>query len=268
MNKMMPFLAQHSYVLLFAWVFADQVGVPVPSIPMLVAAGALARTHRLNIGVALGLALFACFLADGLWYQLGRHQGMKVLKLLCRISLEPDSCVRTAENTFARHGARSLLVAKFVPGLSTVAPPLAGVFRMRLAPFLLYDGLGSFLWAVPFLGLGYLFSDQLERAADYGQQMGSWLIVLLAGALAAYLTWKYIQRRRFIRYLAIARITPEALKAKLDAGEDIVIVDLRHAQEFEAEPSIIPGALHLSLEELDQRYEEIPRDREVVLYCT
>lgn len=268
MNKMMPFLAQHGYALLFAWVFVEQVGVPVPAIPILVAVGALARTNRLSIGVALGLAVFACFLADGLWYQLGRHRGMKVLKFLCRISLEPDSCVRTAETTFARHGARSLLVAKFVPGLSTVAAPLAGLFRMRPAPFLLYDSLGSFLWATPFLGLGYLFSDQLERVADYGRRMGSWLIVLLAGALAAYLTWKYIQRRRFMRQLAIARITPEALKAKLDAGEDVVIVDLRHAQDFEVEPSIIPGALHLSMEELDQRYEAIPRNREVVLYCT
>src|SRR5262245_11784777 len=268
MKQMMPFLAQHGYALLFAWVFAEQVGVPVPAIPVLVVVGALARADRLNMGVAVGLAVLACLLADGLWYQLGRRQGMKVLKLLCRISLEPDSCVRTAENTLARHGARSLLVAKFVPGLSTVAAPLAGLFRMRPSPFLLYDGLGSFLWAAPFLGLGYLFSDQLEPIADYGRRMGSGLIVLFAGALAAYLTWKYIQRRRFIRDLAMARITPEALKAKLDAGEDVMIIDLRHDKDFEVEPSTLPGALHLSMEELDQRHEEIPRDREVVLYCT
>jgi membrane protein DedA with SNARE-associated domain len=268
MNEAIQFLIHHGYTVLFVWVFAEQLGLPLPAAPLLLAAGALAGAGQLTLALAIALALLAAVLADLFWYELGRRRGSKVLRLLCRISLEPDSCVRQTEEMFARHGARSLLVAKFIPGLGTVAPPLAGIFRMRLSRFLIFDILGTALWAGTFTGLGLLFSDQLERLATSALELGTWLIVVLVASLAAYIGWKYVQRQRFIRQLRIARITPDELKHKLDAGEVVIIVDLRHSLDFEGEPLIIPGALQLSPEQLEQRHHEIPRERDIVLYCT
>ncbi len=268
MNETFQFLLQYGYAVIFVTVLAEQIGVPVPSTPVLLAVGALAGLGQLNLAVVMTLAVVASLLGDLLWYQLGRRRGSRVLSWLCRISLEPDSCVRRTENMFARHGARSLLVAKFIPGLSTVAPPLAGIFQMRLARFLLFDSLGSFFWVGAFAGLGYLFSDQFEQIAAYAARLGAWLGLILGGGLIAYLVWKFVHRQRFIRNLRIARITPEELKRKLDAGEEVVIVDLRHSLDFEADPRTIPGALHLAAEELEEHHQDIPRDRDIILYCT
>ena len=147
------------------------------------------------------------------------------------------------------HGARSLLVAKFIPGFSTVAPPLAGIVRMPPREFVLFSGLGGLLWAGAFVVVGWLFAYQLEVAAEYAVHFGSWTLVLLAAAIGGYVAWKFIARQRFLRKIRIARITPEELKIMLDGGEDMLVVDVRDRIDFEAEPSIIPGALHLTVEE-------------------
>lgn len=268
MHRTVEFLLHHGYVVLLAWVFAEQSGVPVPSIPLLLAAGALAGSHQLNLFASLFIVTFAAVSADSLWYQLGRRKGIKVLQFLCKITIEPDSCVRRTEGVFSRQGARSLILAKFLPGLSTVAPPLAGIFHMRPRRFLLFDAAGSFLWASTFLGLGYVFSGQIEHIAEHAASLGGWLVVILVGALASYLGYKFIARKRFLRELRIARITVEELKRKLDAGEDLAIVDLRHSMDFEADPEIIPGAFRVDAKELEEKNELLPRDREIILYCT
>ncbi len=268
MSESLDFLLRHGYAVVFGWVLAEQIGLPIPAVPVLLAAGALAGAGRLSLALVLLLAVAASLVSDAVWYLIGRLRGGAVLGLLCRISLEPDSCVRRTENAFARQGARALLIAKFVPGLSTAAPPLAGIVRMPVLRFLLFTGLGGLLWAGVFVGLGWVASDQIERVAAYALRLGTWSVALVAGGLGAYVAWKYLARQRFLRRLRIARITPEDLKVRLDAGEEIVVVDLRHPLDFEAEPAIIPGALHLSTEELDARHHEIPRDREIVLYCT
>jgi len=267
MNEAVQFLIHHGYAVIFVWVLAEQIGVPVPAAPLLLAAGVLAGQGLLNFTLAFILAVVASLISDLLWYQIGRYKGSSVLALLCRISLIPDSCVRQTADLFYRHGGRSLLVAKFIPGLSTIAPPLAGVFRMGLLRFLLYDGLGACLWVGLFAGLGVLFSDQIEEVASYAMRLGTSLVGLVFGSLAAYIAWKYIQRRRFLRHLRIARITPNELKHKLDAGEAILVLDVRHPLEFAAEPHTIPDALYLPLEDLDKGQQKIPRDRDVVLYC-
>ncbi len=268
MASIFPFLLRHGYAVLFGFVLVEQAGLPVPAVPVLLAMGALAGMGRFGLGWALLVAVAACLLSDSLWYVLGRRHGARILGLLCRISLEPDSCVRRTENLFARQGARALLVAKFVPGLSAVATPVAGLIRMRPVSFLLWDGGGALLWAGTYLGLGYAFSTQIERVAAAAAGLGSRVVVLLAAAFLAYLLLKYVQRRRFIREIAVDRITPAELRAKLDAGEPVVVVDLRQSIEFEADGTTVPGALHLLPDELDARHQEIPRDREVVLYCT
>ena len=268
MHSTLDFLLRHGYVVLLAWVFGEQIGLPVPSLPLLLAAGALAGTHRLNFFFSLFLCVLSAVAADSIWYALGRIKGIKVLQLLCKISLEPDSCVRRTEGVFSKQGARSLLVAKFLPGLSTVAPPLAGIFHMRLRRFLLFDGGGSILWAGTFLGLGFVFSGEIERIAEHALNLGGGLLVLLIGALVSYIAYKFIARQRFMRQLRIGRITVEELKNKIDAGEALVIVDLRHALDFEADPETIPGAFRMDSSELQEKGDTLPRDREIILYCT
>jgi len=259
------FLIRHGYAVLFGWVLLEQMGLPIPAAPLLIAAGALARAGKMNLTFALALALIAVILADLFWYSLGRYRGGRILKLLCRISLEPDSCVRRTENLFVRHGVHSLLVAKFVPGLNTAAPSLAGIFRMPVRRFMIFDFLGALLWVGSVTSLGLIFSDQLEQIA---LRWSGWLVAVLAGSLAAYVLGKFIQRRRFIRRLRIARITPKELMDKLRAGETISIVDLRQPMDIEAFPQMIPGALRIAMEEIEERHAEIPRDRDVVLYCS
>ena len=262
------FLIRHGYAVLFGWVLLEQMGLPIPAIPLLIAAGAAARAGKMNLTFAVALAFMAVILADLFWYSLGRYRGGRILKLLCRISLEPDSCVRRTENLFVRHGVYSLLVAKFIPGLNTAAPSLAGIFRMPVRRFMIFDSLGALFWVVTFTSLGVIFSDQLEQIAVRALSWGGWAIALLAGSLAAYILWKFIQRRRFLRRLRIARITPKELMDKLTAGENISIVDLRQPIDIEAFPQMIPGALRIAMEEIEDRHGEIPRDRDVVLYCS
>jgi membrane protein DedA with SNARE-associated domain len=268
LQNALEFLLRHGYIVLLVWVFAEQVGLPVPSVPLLLAAGALAGSGQLNPLACVLLCVCAAVLADSTWYSLGRFKGMKILRLICKVSLEPDSCVRRAEGAFAKRGARSLLVAKFVPGLGTVAPPLAGVFLMRWERFLLFDIFGACLWAGTYLGLGFVFSGEIERVAESVLRFGSGLITLIVAGLASYITYKFTARRRFLRELRIARITVDELKQKIDAGEELVIVDLRHSLDFEADPDTIPGAFHLDASDLEKETDRLPRDREIILYCT
>jgi membrane protein DedA with SNARE-associated domain len=268
MHSTLEFLIKHGYMVLLGWVFAEQIGLPVPSLPVMLAAGALAGSGQLSFWTSLLFITVAALSADSIWYVLGKVKGIRILQFLCKISLEPDSCVRRTEGIFSKQGARSLLLAKFIPGLGTVAPPLAGIFHMRARKFLLYDGLGSVIWGLSILGAGYIFSNQIERIAERAARLGGWLAVIIIGAIVGYVAWKYAARQKFLRELRIGRITPEELKIKIDAAEDLVIVDLRHSMDFEADPEAIPGAFRMDAKELEEKNDRLPRDREVILYCT
>jgi membrane protein DedA with SNARE-associated domain/rhodanese-related sulfurtransferase len=268
MGGAIELLIRYGYAIVFGAVFAEQIGLPFPSEPVLLAAGGLIGSGRLSPAAVLAAAAAASLVGDTAWYWLGRAGGPRVLGWLCRLSLEPDSCVRRTESIFAAYGARSLLIAKFVPGFSTVAPPLAGIIGMPLRAFLVFSSLGAVLWAGAFLAVGWLFSAQLELVASCAERLGAWTVALLAAAIGGYVAWKYLARQRFLRRIRMARITPEELKRRLDAGEDVLVVDVRDRLDFEAEPAIIPGALHLTTEELERRHREIPRERDIVLYCT
>ncbi|HEY2120975.1 MAG TPA: VTT domain-containing protein [Candidatus Acidoferrum sp.] len=268
MHAMLEFILRHGYLVLLVWVFAEQAGLPIPSLPLLLAAGALAGAGKLNFSIALLICLLAALAADTIWYELGRHKGIRVLQLICRISLEPDSCVRRTEGLFEKQGARSLLFAKFLPGLNTVATPLAGIFHMRLRKFLLFDALGSLLYAGTFLGIGYVFSGQIEKIAEQAERLGRGLSVLVIALLAAYILYKFTARQKFLRELRIARISVDDLKKKIDEGEELTIFDLRHSLDFEADPETIPGAFRMDSSELQEKGDTLPRDREIILYCT
>ena len=260
------FLIQHGYVLLFVWLFAEQAALPIPSLPLLLACGALARSGELRLPYVMLYGLSACLIADNLWFYLGRLRGAKALHFICRIALEPDSCVRRTEHAFLKYGIRSLLVAKFIPGLNAVAAPLAGSSGVSVGRFLLFDSLGALLWIGSYVSIGYLLSDQLEIAAAYAMRMGSGLVFLVLGLLGAWIAWKLIQRRRFVRKLGVERISAEELQTRLQAGEEVLIVDVRSSLSNPSDG--IPGALRIPAEELAERHQEIPRDREIVLFCS
>lgn len=266
MAHTVQFLIQHGYLLLFFWILAEQAALPVPSLPLLLACGALAHLGKMDLRLVLLYGLAACLIADNVWFQLGKRRGAKIVSFICRIALEPDSCVRMTENAFVKYGMRSLLLAKFVPGLNAVAAPLAGSSGATVRLFLVYDSLGALIWIGSCTYVGYLAGDQLEVVADYAMRMGSGLGLLIVGMLAAWIAWKFVQRRRFVKNLAVARVTAEELWDKMQAGENVLILDVRSSLDNEA--SAIPGALRISTEELAARQVEIPRDRDIVLFCT
>ena len=266
--EMLEFLIEYGEWVLFAGVFLEQIGLPFPSIPILVAAGALVGTGEMNGPLVIALAGIATMAADLIWYQLGRRSGTRVLGLLCKISLEPDACKRLTEQVFARHGLASLLVVKFIPGLSTIAPPLAGITKASLPRFLLYDGAGTLIWVGTFIGLGALFSDQLEQIGIFVAQWAAAVGILAAVIFAGYIGYKLLVRTLMIRKLRIARISADELRRMMDSGDEVMVVDLRHPLDIESAPYSVPGALRMSPEEIDRRHEEIPKGQEVILYCS
>lgn len=268
MTDIVDFVVRHGPPVLFAWVFLDQGGVPLPAVPLLLVVGALAGAGRLSLWLAVAVAMAGCLAADLLWYTFGRRRGAGVLGLLCRITLEPDSCVRRTEELFIAHRLRSLVIAKFLPGVNPLAAALAGVVKIRLAVFILCETGGALAWAAGWMGLGYLFSDLIEPIAAAAARLGGTTVAVVVTCLALYVAVKYVQRRRFFRELRMARITPESLKEMMDRGVAAMVVDLRTMLAVQERPYAIPGALRITPEELERRHLEIPRDAEIILYCT
>jgi membrane protein DedA with SNARE-associated domain len=264
MAHVLEFLLRHGYGILFLVVFVEQLGLPLPAAPLMLAMGALAALGKFSFLTALLGVSVAAILGDALWYELGKRRGESVLTLLCRISLEPDSCVKTTKRVFGRTGALTVLVAKFVPGLSTAAPPLAGMMGWSPLRFFAADFAGSLLWGGTFLGAGFLFHTQLEYVAVAMARLGWWAGVLLGGSAALFVLWKYIQRKRFLRRIRVSRITPEEVVEKLNAGAELMLLDLRRTTGKVR----IPGAVWMHPSEIEERHHEIPRDRDIVLYCS
>ena len=258
----LQFLADHGATVLFWVIFVEQAGVPIPALPLLIAAGALVGAGKMNVAVALLVPVMASLPPDLAWYYLGRIKGGRVLGFLCRLSLEPDSCVRDTENMFHRNGPRALLLAKFIPGFSTVAPPLAGIVGMPASTFILYDVGGAMIWAGASAGVGALFSNQLEQLAGLLDQAGGLVLAIALVAVAGFIGYKYYHRQKFLRQLRMATITVDELKRRMDEGESLSVVDVRHPLTLELDPEIIPGAINFTMEEIEHRHHEIPRDRE------
>ena len=255
--------------MLFAFVLAEQIGLPIPAVPLLLGVGVFAGTGRMSVSAGLATALVASLPPDIVWYELGRARGKRVLDVICRLSLEPDSCVRRTENLFLRRGRWALLIAKFLPGLSTIAPPLAGIVGLGRAPFLLLDTLGALLWAGAWIALGYVSSDALTPLLALGSRLGRWGLAAAGVGLAGYILTKLVRRRLFLRSLRVARIEPQELKRRLDAADpDLVVIDTRSVLDVSAAPYKIPGALWIPAEDIDGRRAKIPLDRKVVLYCS
>jgi membrane protein DedA with SNARE-associated domain/rhodanese-related sulfurtransferase len=266
-NPQVQDIIRHGYVWLFLAALLERLGLPLLVTPVMVAAGAVAGLGHLSLLGIIVVAVVASEIGDLVWYELGRSQGSSVLRLLCQISLEPDSCVRRSEEAFARRTTSSLIFSKFIPGVGRLAGPVAGMSGMARDRFLLINALGSLLWAAVFALVGYIPARKLPIDVLLEETAG-WLLALLLVALVVNILWKYVQRQRFIRSLRVSRMTVEQLKAAIDGGERPFVVDLRHRLEFLVNPRTVSTAVRISPDELPLRHAEIPRDREVVLYCT
>ncbi|MEO8505516.1 MAG: VTT domain-containing protein [Acidobacteriota bacterium] len=262
-------LVRYGLPFVFLCVFIEQIGLPIPAVPVLVLAGALAADGRLAAPQALAMAVLASLIADSIWFWLGRRQGTRVLNTVCRISVSPDSCVRRMEILYERLGLRSLLFAKWVPGFSTVAPPLAGALRASPLGFLLWDAAGAAVWAGASIGAGMIFHRAVDRVLALVESLGYLGLGLLATALLGYIAWRFHERHRFITELRLSRITVDELRGRLAGTEDLpLIVDVRTRGARWLDARRIPGSLRLDFDEIEQHLADLPHDREVVLYCT
>ena len=269
MQELAQLIGHYGLALVFLNVLVEQIGLPVPAVPTLVVAGALAAAGELSAAAVFGVAVLACFIGDGLWFAGGRIYGRRVMSLLCRISLSPDSCVRQSEYHFERWGRAALVVSKFIPGLSTVTPPLAGAMRMGWPSFVLLNGTGIVLWAALPIAAGMLFHDEVERLLARLEGYGTLALALVGALLAAYVAFKWWERRRFYRALRLARITVEELRSLIERGKQPVVVDVRSPVARKADARFIPGALTIdAAADIDARLRQLPKDRDIVFYCT
>jgi membrane protein DedA with SNARE-associated domain/rhodanese-related sulfurtransferase len=249
-------------------VLLDQIGLPVPAIPTLIVAGAIAAGGQMPLSALFAWSVIACLVADCGWYLVGQKYGIRVLKTLCKISLEPDSCVSQTQIRFERWGINSLVIAKFIPGLAIIAPPMAGAMRIGWLRFVFLSTCGAVLWVGSGLVAGMLFKAQiarlLEHLSEIGGVAGAGVVILLA----AYIAFKWWERSRFYKLLRMARISVADLYELIQEGASPVIIDVRSITARALEPRWIPGALHVPLQDVARRLKELPRDRDIILYCT
>jgi membrane protein DedA with SNARE-associated domain/rhodanese-related sulfurtransferase len=267
-HDIIALIAQYGLLVVFVNVLVTQAGAPVPAVPTLIVAGALSAGGRLPlVGVVLA-AVLASLLSDLAWYAAGRRFGAGVMRTLCRISLSPDSCVKQSELRFQRWRGGMLLVAKFVPGLSTVAPPLAGAMGLRPGAFVLLDALGSLLWAGVAVGLGFVFAAQIDRVLAALAQAGTVAMQLLVVALVLYIVIKWWQRRRLLIALRMARMSVNDLNQAIAEGQSPIVVDVRSPAARLLDTRVIPGALLADLDGVALALAGVPADRELVIYCS
>jgi membrane protein DedA with SNARE-associated domain len=268
MTSFRSLLLRHGYAFLFCYVFAVQAGVPIPADPLLLIMGALAGDGQYSLWVSAVTAVTAALAGDAFWYELGRRRGRSVLSVVCKLSLEPDACVRKTELRFRRRGPWTLLFAKFIPGMSLVSMPLAGVIRMGRWRFLLADCTGCSIWVLSYLTLGRLFHRQIDMLVTmlglYGRR--AWVIAI--SLIGAYVAYKYFQRWRFLRQLRINRLSPQEALALIENDRATTVVDLRNPAEIREVGLKIAGARILQPEDLRSRSHEIPEEHEVILYCS
>lgn len=267
MNPDVQAIVHHGYLWLFVFALLERIGLPLLMTPIMIAAGAVAGLGDLSFIAIVSVTVVASEIGDVLWYELGRVRGSSVMRLLCRISLEPDSCVRKSEDRFARHTTQALISSKFLPGVGHLAAPIAGLSGMSRRRFLVVNALGSLIWAICFALIGYIPAKKLPIDVLLEEAAG-WLFGLLLLALIGNVIYKYVQRQRFIKSLRIVRVSPQDLKGLIDKGQQPFVVDLRHELEFLVDPRTVPTAVRIAPDELPARGAEIPRDRDIILYCT
>jgi membrane protein DedA with SNARE-associated domain len=268
MARLVQLILKYGVPLVALNVFLEQIGAPVPAVPTMIVAGALTREGRMSSTHLILAAIVASLVADYIWFLLGRRYGYRILRTLCRISLSPDSCVRDTEASFERWGMKSLLIAKFIPGFSTVAPPLAGATGASSLAFLIYDGIGAFIWAAASVATGRAFHHAIALILARLESLGWWAVVFAVSLLALIIAVKWWQRLRFYKRLRVARVSVDELKAMLDNGDEPVVLDVRAPTSRKIDPRGIPTAIVAETEHIDRHIRDVPPHREIILYCT
>jgi membrane protein DedA with SNARE-associated domain/rhodanese-related sulfurtransferase len=268
MRELIPLLVAHGAAIVFAITLAARVGAPVPAAPLLVVAGGVGMSGRVSLAVVLLVSIAANVIGDAVWYQAGRWRGHRVMKLLCRISLSPDTCVRQSESILSRWGGSSLIAAKFLPGVSVVAAPMAGALGMSWQRFLAFAIVAALIWSTLFLALGMAFSRQIDDVLAVMAEFGAFTALVIAVALAVLIAYRWAKRRRMLSDRYAPRITVHELREQMRRGDTPVVIDVRsQIPEYANEPRL-PGALAYTLAELPHAAPDLPRDREIVLYCS
>ena len=245
----------------------ERLGVPIPAMPAMIVGGAAAAEGEYSLTLIFTLAVVASLIGDAAWYALGRAYGMRVLRLLCSISLSADSCVRQTSSHFERWGDWTVFLGKFIPGAGSVAPPLAGVMRMDLWRFVILTVAGSALWVGVSVALGVLFARQVTELLTKLEDWGGVALLIVGALVAAYIALKWWERQRFYKTVRMARITVEELRSLMQGQPTPLVVDLRGPAERLSDGRAIPGAQAISLAEIERRVADFPKDREIVFYC-
>jgi membrane protein DedA with SNARE-associated domain/rhodanese-related sulfurtransferase len=252
-------------------VLANQLCLPVPAIVFLMAAGALSARGYMQASTVVLLSVLACLLADGLWFWLGQKWGSQAMRLLCRLTADPRRCSQDAHDRFSRYGLPLLCVAKFIPGLDGLMPPLAGAEAVSPAAFLALDAIGSLVWTVFYVGIGYVFFEQLEVAVGWAKHFGTALTIAIGAPFCLYVGWRGLILVRMTRHLQVRLISAPMLHRKLRSGSKLALLDLLDFEEETGSesPQAIPGALRIDPSRLRHSPRiAVPEDVEIVLYCS
>ena len=267
MPNLIELLELYGVFIVFAIVLVEQGGLPIPAFPILIVSGALAAGGGISWPACILVAMSACLIADLFWFRAGRYYGIGVLRLLCKISLSPDSCVRQTEDKFARFGPKSLIVSKFIPGFNIVASPMSGALGVSTPRFIAFSMTGSLLWSATGVALGAYFHKSVDQLLTTMSAMGSTALIVVLSMLALFVLYKFVERRRFQRDQAIARISMTELASLIGDGHQPLIIDARSATAQQLEAAI-PGAVLFDACDAAGFMVGLDKDRHIVVYCS
>lgn len=270
MTDLLSMMARHGYALTFVLLFAEAIGLPFPAAIALVAAGAAAASHTLSVPGVLLAAMVALLIGDTAQFWLGRYSGWALLGFLCRVSMNPETCILRSAESFYKRGKATLVIAKFIPGINTMAAPLAGSMKMRFGQFLQLDFAGALLYSVTYLGVGYLSRDFLAATLNGFHAAGRAMEVVVFVTLVVYATYRITQFVRYKKYRIMPRIQVQELAARLasDQAGRVLIVDVRSHGYYDIGSERIKGSIRIEPNNLDEEIKNLPKDKDIYLYCT
>jgi len=270
MNDLTVSIAKHGYVLVFAFVLAEAIGLPVPAALALIAAGAASAAHLLRAPLVLTSAIVAMLLGDTLLFLAGRYSGWALLGILCRVSMNPETCILRSAESFYKRGKTTLLFAKFLPGINTMATPLAGSMRMRFGQFLRFDAMGASLYLLAYFTLGWLGRNFLKAIASNFQKAEHAVAAVLLAGLVVYAIYRIWIFQKYRVYRVVPRVQVEELIRRLQSENlaDVLVVDVRSHGYYDPDAARIRGSIRIEPNNLEQEIQSLPRDKDIYLYCT
>ena len=270
MNDLLQAVSHHGYLLLFLVVFGEAAGLPAPAALALIAAGAAAASHLISAPIALAIAIIAMLLGDTLLFVLGRYTGWALLAFLCRVSMNPETCILRSAESFYRRGKLTLIFAKFIPGVNTMAAPLAGSMRMKAEQFLRLDALGAFLYVLAYGALGFLARDFVAKITRGLQSASHVFGEVILAALVIFVIYRAVQYQRYKLSDVVPRAKVEDLARRIAGGQkdDVIVVDVRSHGYYESSAARIAGSIRLEPNRLQAELNSLPKDKDIYVYCT